>query len=87
MAAWVKVNGPLRCLSFLLNGLAPSGSEPYDLTRDGASQRDLSRQRSALAADLAARLDTLRFRPLSDLCRAPLDPEQERRLRALGYVH
>jgi hypothetical protein len=40
-----------------------------------------------LAADLAARLDTLRFRPLSDLCRAPLDPEQERRLRALGYVH
>jgi arylsulfatase A-like enzyme len=75
-----------RCLSFLLKGVRPSRSELYDLTRDASSQRDLSRERSALAAELAARLDTLRFRPRADPGRAPIDAEHERRLRALGYV-
>jgi hypothetical protein len=76
----------VRCLSFLLRGLAPSRSELYDLTRDPLSARDLSRERFALAAELSARLDALRFRPLAEPSRPPLDPEQERRLKALGYL-
>ena len=76
-----------RCLSFLLKGVAPSRVELYDLSRDAASQRDLSREHSALAAELAARLGALRFRRVADPGRAPVDPVQERRLRALGYVH
>jgi arylsulfatase A-like enzyme len=79
-------SGDTRCLSFLLKGLAPSHSELYDLTRDPRSERDLSRERPSLAAELASRLAMLTFRPLADPGRAPIDPERERRLRALGYV-
>lgn len=75
-----------RCLSFLLQGLTPSRSELYDLARDPGSTMDLSTARSALAGDLAARLDALRFRRLAEPAPAPLDPEQEELLRALGYV-
>lgn len=76
-----------RCLSFLLKGLTPSRSELYNVTRDAASQLDISREQSALAAELASRLEMLRFRPVADPGRAPADPERDRRLRALGYVH
>jgi arylsulfatase A-like enzyme len=76
-----------RCLSFLLKGVAASRSELYDISRDPRSSRDASRERWPLAADLAARLDTIRFRPVHEPSRSPIDPEQERRLRALGYVH
>jgi arylsulfatase A-like enzyme len=75
-----------RCLSFLLRGLSPSRSELYDLTRDPGSRMDLSNERFALAGDLAARLDALRFRCLAQPAPAPLDPEQAELLRALGYV-
>jgi arylsulfatase A-like enzyme len=80
-------SGDPRCLSFLLKGVTPSRAELYDLSRDAASQRDLSGERSALAADLAARLGALRFKRVADPGRAPIDPVQEQRLRALGYVH
>jgi arylsulfatase A-like enzyme len=75
-----------RCLSFLLRGLTPSRSELYDLTRDPRSSRDLSRERFGVAAELAARLDALRFRPLAEPGRTTIDPEQEKRLKALGYL-
>jgi hypothetical protein len=75
-----------RCLSFLLRGLAPSRSELYDLTADPGSKRDLSSERFRLAGDLAARLDALRFRLAAEPGTAPLDRQQEERLRALGYV-
>jgi arylsulfatase len=75
-----------RCLSFLLRGLAPSRSELYALTRDPRSARDLSRERHRLAGELFDRLDAFRFRPVAEPAPAPLDPEQEERLRALGYV-
>jgi arylsulfatase A-like enzyme len=75
-----------RCLSFLLRGLSPSRSELYDLTLDPRSTHDLSSERSAVAGELAARLDALRFRRAAEPGKAPMDPEQEERLRALGYV-
>jgi arylsulfatase A-like enzyme len=75
-----------RCLSFLLRGLAPSRSELYDLTADPRSSRDLSDDLFGLAGDLASRLDGFRFRPAAEPIPAPLDAEQEHRLRALGYV-
>ena len=75
-----------RCLSFLLRGVAPSRSELYDLTEDPGSTRDLSDERFRLAGDLAARLDSLRFRLAAEPHAAPPDAQQEERLRALGYI-
>ena len=75
-----------RCLSFLLRGLSPSGSELYDLTLDPRSTRDLSDERFAVAGELAARLDALRFRLAAEPAKTTMDPEQEERLRALGYI-
>ena len=75
-----------RCLSFLLQGLSPSRAELYDLTRDPRSGVDLSDERSPLARELAARLDAMRFTRAAEPAAAPLDPQQEERLRALGYV-
>jgi len=75
-----------RCLSFFLRGLSPSRSELYDLTQDPRSARDLSSERFALAGELAAHLDTLRFRRAAEPGKAQMDPEQEERLRALGYA-
>jgi hypothetical protein len=69
-----------------LRGLAPSRSELYNLTVDPRSTRDLSSERSSLAGELAARLDALRFRRAAEPAPAPRDPEQEKRLRALGYL-
>jgi arylsulfatase A-like enzyme len=80
-------SGDPRCLSFLLKGVTPSRAELYNLSRDAAARRDLSHERSTLAAELAARLGALRFRRVADPGRAPMDPMQERRLRALGYIH
>ena len=79
-------SGDPRCLSFLLQGLSPSRSELYDLTRDPGAAVDLSNERFALAGDLAARLDALRFRRLAEPGSTPPDPEQAELLRALGYV-
>jgi hypothetical protein len=75
-----------RCLSFLLRGLSPSRSELYDLTLDPRSTRDLSTERTALAGELAARLDALRFQRAAEPGQVALDPEQAERLRALGYL-
>jgi arylsulfatase A-like enzyme len=75
-----------RCLSFLLRGLSPSRSELYDLARDPGAKVDRSNERVALAGELAARLDGLRFRRLAEPGPAPPDPEQAELLRALGYV-
>jgi len=75
-----------RCLSFLLRGLAPSRSELYDLTADPGSTRDLSDERFRVAGDLAARLDSLRFRLAAAPAPAALESEEEERLRALGYI-
>jgi arylsulfatase A-like enzyme len=79
-------SGDTRCLSFLLRGLSPSRSELYDLSADPASTRDLSSERFHLAGELAARLDSLRFRLAAEPHAVPLDAEQEERLRALGYI-
>jgi hypothetical protein len=79
-------SGDARCLSFFLRGLSPSRSELYDLTLDPRSTRDLSSERFALAGELAARLDALRFRRAAEPGKVAMDPEQEERLRALGYV-
>jgi arylsulfatase A-like enzyme len=76
----------VRCLSFLLRGLAPSRSELYDLTVDPRSARDLSDERFALAGELSARLDALRFRRAAEPSQTAMDPAQEERLRALGYI-
>jgi len=84
--ASLRKSSDTRCLSFLLRGLAPSRSELYDLGADPQSKHDLSDQRAAVARDLAARLDGLRFRRAAEPAPVSLDPEQEERLRALGYV-
>jgi len=84
--ASVGASEDARCLSFQLKGLLPSRSELYDVTRDPLSKADLSSARSDLGAKLAARLDEIRFHPVAKPVPAPLTPEQEERLRALGYL-
>jgi arylsulfatase A-like enzyme/Tfp pilus assembly protein PilF len=63
-------------------------AELYDQTSDAAEEHDLAASSSAVAGTLAAQLDKFRQQTRSSLT-APsssLSPDQEEKLRALGYV-
>ena len=75
-----------RCLSFKLQGLALERLELFDLTADPAAQLDLSIREPALLRALLARLKSYSHLPLAAAGKAALTAEQERQLKALGYL-
>ena len=80
---WARARTHAACRSCC--GASPSRSELYELTRDPGATGSVEGTLT-LAGDLSARLDALRFRRVAEPASAPPDPEQEERLRALGYV-
>lgn len=60
-------------------------AELYDVTADPAQKRDLSKDRDKLRA-LLNELNAFKPQPVAPATAAPLDPELEKRLRALGYL-
>jgi arylsulfatase len=60
-------------------------AELYDVTEDPAQKRDLSEDRPRLRT-LLNELNAFKPRPVAPSSAAPLDPELEKQLRALGYL-
>jgi arylsulfatase len=75
-----------RCLSLLVQGPPLARTELFDLTRDPAAVRDLSRREPALHRRLARRLAATTWQPVGNALAAELTAQQEEMLRALGYV-
>lgn len=60
-------------------------AELYDVTEDPGQKRDLAEDRDRLRA-LLNQLNAFKPRPVAPATAAPLDPELEKKLRALGYL-
>lgn len=84
--------GPIKLIANLESGDPEEGLELYDLSVDPAESRNLAAARPILArallaqASLHAAVAAQRRAGLSTGRHAPLSDEQERELRALGYV-
>ena len=76
----------LRCLSFKLQGVPLERIELYDLAADPRAAHDLSSFESDLLRALLVRLRTYVHAPRAAPGKAALTAEQERQLRALGYL-
>jgi hypothetical protein len=74
------------CHSFQVRGLRLTRIELYDVARDPGQLRDLSRERGRTMRALLKDLAGFRPRPVAAAATAPLDPELEKSLRALGYI-
>ncbi len=75
-----------RCLSFKLQGLVLERLELYDLDDDPGARDDLSGDTGQRLRGLLAALDGIRHVPLAAAGSAALSAEQERQLKALGYL-
>jgi arylsulfatase A-like enzyme len=75
-----------RCNGFQVRGRRLARVELYDVPRDPGQQRDLSHQRPRATRALLQDLMAFNPRPLAAPASAPLDPELEANLRALGYL-
>jgi len=74
-----------RCLSFRLEGVSLQRRELLSLAPGGAAS-DVSLAHPDVEARLERRLERLRGVELRSRQRVPLSPEQQERLRALGYL-
>ena len=74
------------CHAFQVRGLRLTRIELYDVARDPGQLRDLSRERTRTTRALLKDLAGFRPRPVAAAATAPLDPELEKSLRALGYI-
>ncbi len=75
-----------RCLSFKLQGLPLERLELYDLGRDRFAREDLSGRDGRRLRELIAALQAIRHLPVAEAGQAALSAEQERQLKALGYL-
>jgi len=75
-----------RCLSFKLQGLPLERLELYDLARDPFAHEDLSGRDGRRLRELIAALQAIRHLPAAEAGQAALSAEQERQLKALGYL-
>lgn len=76
----------LDCHSFQVRGLRLTRIELYDVARDPGQLRDLSRERTRATRTLLKDLLAFNPAPVAAAGAAPLDPELEKNLRALGYL-
>lgn len=78
--------GEYKCRGFQVRGVRLSRVELYDVSRDPAQRRDLSRERSRATRVLLRDLLAFKPRAVAAASAPPLDPETEKNLRALGYL-
>jgi hypothetical protein len=76
----------LQCRGFQVRGPRLTRIELYDVSRDPGQRRDVSRAQGRTTRALLGDLVAFRPRPVAAAARAPLDPELEKSLRALGYL-
>jgi arylsulfatase A-like enzyme len=74
------------CHAFQVRGLRLTRIELYDVSRDPGQLRDLSREQTRTVHALLGDLLTFKPSPVAAASAAPLDPELEESLRALGYI-
>jgi arylsulfatase A-like enzyme len=75
-----------ECHAFQVRGLPLTRIELYDVARDPAQARDVSRERSRDTRTLLRDLVAFRPTPVAAVSAPPIDPELEESLRALGYI-
>lgn len=75
-----------RCLGFQVSEPSLLRLELFDLQTDPAAADDLSQEREQAVRRLLSRLDEYERDPVAPSTERDLDPEQEERLRALGYL-
>jgi arylsulfatase A-like enzyme len=78
--------GELSCHAFQVRGLRLTRIELYDIARDPWQRRDISRERTRATRVLLRDLLAFNPAPVAAASAAPLDPELEKSLRALGYI-
>jgi arylsulfatase A-like enzyme len=76
----------LQCRAFQVRGPRLTRIELYDVSRDPGQLRDVSREQGRTTRTLLGELMAFRPRPVAAAAVAPLDPELEKSLRALGYL-
>jgi hypothetical protein len=81
-----KTKRELDCHAFQVRGLPLTRIELYDVSRDPRQLRDLSRERTRATRTLLRDLLAFNPAPVAAAGAAPLDPELEKSLRALGYL-
>jgi arylsulfatase A-like enzyme len=74
------------CHAFQVRGLRLTRIELYDVSRDPRQLRDLSKEQTRTVRALLGDLLALKRSPVAAASAAPLDPELEESLRALGYI-
>jgi arylsulfatase A-like enzyme len=74
------------CHAFQVRGLRLTRIELYDVARDPGQRRDISRERTRATRVLLRDLLAFNPAPVAAASAAPLDPELEKSLRALGYI-
>jgi arylsulfatase A-like enzyme len=76
----------IGCQAFQVRGPRLARIELYDVSRDPGQRRDISRERGRTTRALLGDLMKFQPRPVAAAVAAPLDPELEKSLRALGYL-
>jgi arylsulfatase A-like enzyme len=77
----------LSCNAFQVRGLRLTRIELYDVSQDPGQRRDISRDRTRATRVLLRDLLAFNPAPVAAASAAPLDPELEKSLRALGYIN
>lgn len=75
------------CRAFQLRGVSRARLELYDVDADPGQVRDLAAERPRDARRLLRDLLAFRPKPRGATSEAPLDPELQKRLEALGYLN
>ena len=75
-----------QCNAFQVRGMRLARVELYDVAQDPQQLRDLSRERTRETRTLLRDLLNFKPVPVAAASAAPLDPELEESLRALGYI-
>lgn len=75
-----------QCNAFQVRGMRLARVELYDVAQDPQQLRDLSRERTRETRTLLRDLLAFKPAPVAAASAAPLDPELEESLRALGYI-
>jgi hypothetical protein len=76
----------LHCPAFQVRGLRLTRIELYDVAKDPGQRSDLSRERTRATRTLLRNLLAFNPAPVAAATAAPLDPDLEKSLRALGYL-
>lgn len=75
-----------RCLAFIVHGPPLSTAQLFDLDHDPTASRDVSRERPLIVRQMMRELQARQWTAIGGVQTRELSQEDQRRLRALGYI-